>query len=621
MRLVLAAMPWQAVHRPSLPVGLLHSLVSRDCPGVEVTEYHGGIRWAEHLFAADGTVPSEYTEIADTGVFHGLGDLIFSGSLYEDPDWEISTLRSIAGSYGFDAESVMRMRAHASGFIDAAADEILASRPAIVGFSTTFMQNVPSLALARRLKERRPDLLIVFGGANCDGPMGHALHRNHRFVDLVVRGEGEQVFPALLTRLGLPEAQRNLADVPGLCWWNGDRSTANPQPTHSVPPSVIPIPDYDGWQEVFERSPLREYLSPELVLESSRGCWWGEKHHCTFCGLNGSTMAFRSKPADQFWTELSTLVERHQILDVVTVDNILDMEYFKTLLPQMTEADWDLRVFYEIKSNLRAEQIAALGAAGVVLLQPGIESLSGRVLKLMDKGVDGATNVRLLRDCEDNDITCDWNYLYGFPGESAADYWQVIDQIPALLHLQPPSYSQRIVLERFSPYFDRPDLGFERREPAAFYRKIYDLPDDELADLVYFFDCDDAGITGEVVVALTAALDRWRRDYPHSSLLAEDRATEILITEGRVSWPPARHRLTGWQADAYRALNRRRTINALCAHLAERGHDIDRQAVVDWLQKALNDGLVFVDGTAWVALATAQVPLKVGGTGCPRERE
>ena len=28
---------------------------------------------------------------------------------------------------------------------------------------------------------------------------------------------------------------------------------------------------------------------PELLFETSRGCWWGERLHCTFCGLNGTT--------------------------------------------------------------------------------------------------------------------------------------------------------------------------------------------------------------------------------------------------------------------------------------------------------------------------------------------
>jgi hypothetical protein len=130
-------------------------------------------------------------------------------------------------------------------------------------------------------------------------------------------------------------------------------------------------------------------------------------------------------------------------------------------------------------------------------VQYGIENLSSHVLKLMDKGVTAVTNVRVMRDNEDHHLTVKWNYLYGFPGEQPADYLSVIEQMPALTHLQPPMDACRIALERFSPYFDRPELGFGRRSPAEFYRYVYDLPDGELMDLAYFFDTDNHGINGE----------------------------------------------------------------------------------------------------------------------------
>ena len=102
MRLVLAAMPWQAIHRPSLPVGLLHRLVEEQCPGIEVVEYHGGIRWAEYMLTDGELLPADYTKVSDNGVFQGLGDLIFSGSLYDDLRWRADELREIAKSYGFE---------------------------------------------------------------------------------------------------------------------------------------------------------------------------------------------------------------------------------------------------------------------------------------------------------------------------------------------------------------------------------------------------------------------------------------------------------------------------------------------------------------------------------------
>ena len=46
-----------------------------------------------------------------------------------------------------------------------------------LGFSSTFQQNVASLAVARAVRRRVPKerVAILFGGANCEGEMGRAV--------------------------------------------------------------------------------------------------------------------------------------------------------------------------------------------------------------------------------------------------------------------------------------------------------------------------------------------------------------------------------------------------------------------------------------------------------------
>ncbi|GLY24167.1 RiPP maturation radical SAM C-methyltransferase [Micromonospora sp. NBRC 101691] len=614
MRVCLVAMPWQSISSPSLPVGLLHSRLRQARPTDQIDEYHGYLHWAEHLLTASAgeITADDYIAVADKGLFHGTGDWVFAGALHDDAQWRLAEFRTHAESVDgaeIDLPKIEWMRQLAAPFVEDAAKRIVAGEPDVVGFTSTFMQTIPSLALARAIKRRRPQVRVVFGGANCDGPMGAALHRNHRFVDYVVRGEGELAFPLLLDRI---DAGRTPADVPGVCWWDGDRSVAVAPARTTVPPTLIPIPTFDRWQADFDASVLRDRVNPSLVVEAARGCWWGDKHQCTFCGLNGSVIAFRSKPADQFWTELSTLVERHQILDVIPVDNILDMDYFRTLLPRLAAADWDLRMHYEVKSNLRADQVRQLAEAGIVHVQPGIESLSARVLKIMDKGVDGVTNVRLLRDSEDHRLTVQWNYLYGFPGETDHDYTEVVAQFPALVHLQPPRGAARITVERFSPYFERPELGFGRREPAPFYRYLYPFGHDELMDLAYFFQCDDRGIGAETARALDDAVARWQDDHHESYLLLDERSDGTLgIRDRRSGWPHRDHTLRGWHAAAYRDLNRPRTVTALHSQLTTAGHRVDTAELARWLDQQRADGLVFADADRWVALATTVAPLRI----------
>jgi ribosomal peptide maturation radical SAM protein 1 len=613
LRVTLASMPWQSCELPSLPVALLKARLAEVRPAYTVREYHGYLRWAEHVLEETGgeITPATCEQVSVDDVFHGIGDWIFAGALYDDPEWRAGELESYAararGGARLDLGPARRMRPLAAGFIARAAAEILAGEPDVIGLTSTFMQNTASLALARRLKELAPDVAVVIGGGNCDGVMGHALHRNHPFVDYVVRGEGEAVFPELLDRIRTGHSPERL---PGVCWWKGEDSVANDTAARPVPPALVPRPDFDGWQQALDTSAVRPFVEPKLLLEGSRGCWWGEKHQCTFCGLNGSSIAFRSRPAERFGADLGHLVKRHRILDVITVDNIMDMSYFRDLLPGLAASGWDLRIHYEVKANLRADQLRLLADAGVHCVQPGVESLSTRVLELMDKGTTATVNVRLLRDCEAEGITVSWNHLCGFPGETDADYLPVIEQMPALVHLQPPGSVGRILLERFSPYFERPELGFAERRPHRIYDHVYDLPEEELNDLVYLFDTPPAGISDALEKRLQDAAVRWREAYPASTLvIREDTRGRLRIEDRRVGWPETDHVLTGWEADAYRALEQGRTAKALSKSLAEALDPSEQARVEDWLQEQLRRGLLFRDGPVHLALATRGVPV------------
>src|SRR5262249_30613673 len=144
-------------------------------------------------------------------------------------------------------------------------------------------------------------------------------------------------------------------------------------------------------------SPLRTSVRPGLPLETSRGCWWGAAHQCTFCGLNGSSLGFRSKSSERVLAEIRELEERHGISDFEVVDNILDMGYFKTLVPALAGEERRRHIFYEVKANLTRAHVEALQRAGITWVQPGIESLHTEVLRLMDKGISGWQNVQLLK--------------------------------------------------------------------------------------------------------------------------------------------------------------------------------------------------------------------------------
>jgi ribosomal peptide maturation radical SAM protein 1 len=361
----------------------------------------------------------------------------------------------------------------------------------VVGFSSTFEQNVASLAVAGALKRRHPHLVTVFGGANLDGVMGLEQVRSFDAIDYAVIGEGEVAFPLLLAAIasgGDPLA------VQGVAARRDGAVVASGATAPIEDLDTTPLPDYDDYFLAIrhlQRDLQGVELGQRLPIETARGCWWGQKHHCTFCGLNGQTMRVRSKSPERALADLMELSARHEVNTFHAVDNILDLRYLPRLLQPLAETDYDFSLFYEIKANLTRQQVRALRLAGIDTVQPGIESLSTSVLRRMRKGTTMLQNVRLLKWALYYGITVNWNLLMGFPGESAEDYDGQRELIPLLHHLEPPSGAARIWLERFSPLFAERDALRDVR-PLAAYALTYPETVD-LDQLAYFFDyeCDD----------------------------------------------------------------------------------------------------------------------------------
>lgn len=600
-RFLAVNMPWASLDRPSLALGLIRN-VALASGEVSVAEtLHANLMWAQWLLQEVDTPiqPAEYDEQGLDNYFLGFGDWIFTSALYDQP-WKVEEFREYATASGTDPAAALRLHDEAPRFIASLANHIVETFDAdIVGFTTTFQQTIASLAVAKEIKKLRPNTRIVMGGANCDGEQGEAVQRNYpSIVDFVLRGEGEDSLPQLLAAIN---SGRGFEAVPGLCWTNGHQAVSNDMNPETVDLSNAVPPSYDEYFALLESTGLDRFVLPSLVLESSRGCWWGQKHHCTFCGLNGTYMKYRAKGQEQFLAEFEYLVQRHQVLDVYVVDNILDMKYFQRFLPELAAKQWNLHIQYEIKSSLRRHQLQALHDAGAVSLQPGIESLDTRVLKIMDKGVTGAQNIRLLREAENVGLDISWNYLYGFPGETEEDYLPILDQVPALLHLQPPRVASPIAVERFSPYFSDPGLGFEEIVPARYYSLIFDLPIGELFDLAYLFDTNRQGLQGEAERRLQRATNEWRDKYYDSRFVEWDLDDSIVLVSRRdgIDWT-TRTLTDATELALYRLLHEPTTIDQLVAAAPE----VDRDAIVSILHEWVADGVVFHNAGQYLTLAT-----------------
>ncbi len=614
--MMLIDMPWSMPNGPSIQLGILQSVLRRANVRSEVRSFN--LAFMDHLASADADKPADdrfsfedYLDVAENHYKVGLGDWIFAVAPFRSSgDWEQRYLEFFLANGGREEilAKAVRMRRLVPSFLERCAEEVLTTAPSVVGFTTTFSQNVPSLVLAKLLKSRDPSLQIVFGGSNCDGPMGEALHRAFPWVDVVVRGEGERVLPELVRDLF---AGKMIRPQPGLCFRSGgQRMVVEQQGEAAVPMDEVPLPDYDEYFERLQRSPARAEILPHLNIpfESARGCWWGAKKHCTFCGLNGSAMAFRSKSPELVVEMLVTLARRYGQLDFAAVDNIIDMRYFRDLLPKLRDAGYDFRLFFETKANLKREHLQAMREAGVLSIQPGIESLSTPILKLMEKGVTALQNIRLLKWCAEFGIQPGWNFISGFPGELAEEYDRMADVMKSLTHLTPPGNLSVVHLERFSPYYDRPqEYGLKITGPRPYYTLIYQTDQAILNDLAYTFEYsyDDGRDPKTYIAAIRESIETWSRDYDDGSSLSYRRGPGfLLIGDKRPGLGGYNYSLKETEAKIYLSCDSGMTAMAAWKALQADGtKDIELEDVEDFLDEMTELRLMYEEDGLYLSLA------------------
>ena len=619
--LILVALPWPSLNRTPIQLGILKPVVERAGFSVgtrsfflSAIEYFAAC--TEHLPTEDRVSIGDYNTIIHRWKV-GMGDWIFAVPPYKvyDPAMDgeyFAFLRDKSVREGFISK-IVRMRELVPAFLDQCAADILSESPTAVGFTSTFSQNIPSLVLSKMLKERDPSLHIMFGGANCDGPMGAALHRAFPWVDTVVQGEGEAVLPELMRDICM---QKPIRPQPNLCYRkDGQSIVVGGVEARTLSMDEAPTPNYDEYFERLGRSPLRDVLSPkvEVLYESARGCWWGEKMHCTFCGMNGSTMKFRSKRPSRVAEEIYELAAKYKRINFEAVDNIIDMNYLKELLPLLHDyrrAGIDFKFFYETKANLKKGQLRLMRDAGLRHIQPGIESLSTSILKLMRKGVTALQNIRLLKWAKQYDLDVNWNLLYGFPGEATEEYHQMADLMPSLTHLQPPSSTSILVVERFSPYHQNPaEFGLINVKPTPYYRFVYATDEATLSDLAYDFihEYGDGSDPSKHLQIVKPIIELWREGFRRgiNSLTYKRGPGFLTISDRRSNLESSDYHLADSEARIYLLCDAGATAASIWNSMREQGLEVSRKQINEFLEMLVAARLVYEEGGLYLALATS----------------
>lgn len=477
----LVALPFQNLENPALSLSLLHSCLKS-------TGIHSKVFYSNLLFA-DMIGLDKYYLVANGGSYREalVGEFIFSKAAFGGAAPE--------GYYEFFVKQLEKfvpkdqlqlivgylekIRNTVDDFLEQAVEQVLQTQPKIVAVSSTTQQNCACIAFCRRLKQKSPEAITVVGGPNCERVMGAELARSVDVFDYVISGEADSFWSDFCG--GLLQGKRDFSEYPFI--FTGEYQLPEAA-GFTADLNQMPIPDFDDYFSSLKQYSWQNQVETGLLIESSRGCWWGAKIPCSFCGMNGGSRVFRKKDSKRVVEEFTYYYKKYGITNFFAVDCILAMDFIKEVLPVLQPLG--LNIMYEIKTNVTREQLEQLVAAGVRWVQPGIEALQDDLLQMMHKGNRAIKHVELLKHMTELGIRCCWLLLCSFPKDKQSWYADELALIKKIGHLQPPDAIFKLRYDRFSTYQEYPEQYGLKLIPVPAYSYIF--PEFiALEKIAYFF--------------------------------------------------------------------------------------------------------------------------------------
>ncbi len=626
-QVALLQMPWGVIDRGTLCYGLLKKILEDE--GILTKVYYLNLRFIKFI-------EQDIYELISSKMFY-IGEWIFSQFLFRDllhKQKNINFINLIEDlskdkHYSYLVHKLISMRSKLEdiinisipAYINECLDDIPWKDITIAGFTCKIGTQTSSLALAWKLKECFPHIKIIFGGPNVFDKMGEEIITSFDWIDYVIDGEAEKAFIELSRNI---ISKKYYDDVLGVLMRCENRIFINKPDDLLEDLDSLPIPDYSEYFEELKNSSLDDKIRKIVIpIESTRGCWWGEKDNCTFCAVNNGKPKYRSKSSNIVMNEILTQLSRYHVRNFYAADSIINMKFFNDLIPELADRKLDLDIYIDIKPCLNRKQIELLYKAGVKTVLAGIESLNNKLLNLMHKGITTIQNIQLLKICYETGIHVLWNLLYGIPGEDPACYSEIINIIPLISHLEPSGGIVRISLDRFSPYQYEPEkYGIQNIKPSILYRHIYPYDKINLDNIAYTFEYEYENSKKNIAQyeeELFNTVMRWNELFykkrPKCEYIIDGDEVKITDTRPRTFKDMGEeniytYKYKGLEKDIYIYCSEIRSFQEIQEYLDERTsfkyseNDL-KKLLTGVLMEFINEKLMFEENSKYLSLAVA----------------
>ncbi len=293
---------------------------------------------------------------------------------------------------------------------------IKGTKVAVVGISSLFSAySEDALAVAGVAKKVLPECTVVLGGHH--PTILYEKVMNCKDVDFVIRGEGEEAFPALVW--GLKE-KADLKKIPGIVFRNSDGTYFVNAPAVVKNPAQFNIPAMD----LIKWSFYRRKKKGAMVVVSSRGC----PMKCTYCCVAGSTIPYRRRSVESVLEEIDIAVKKHHVgfIDFEDENISMDQKWFQQILEAIIEKyapqSLELRAMNGLyPPSLDRHTIKLMKAAGFKALNLSVGTTSVEQLKKFNRPGMIKSLERVLSEAEKHKLETVCYLIAGAPGQKAED--------------------------------------------------------------------------------------------------------------------------------------------------------------------------------------------------------
>jgi Radical SAM superfamily len=300
--------------------------------------------------------------------------------------------------------------------------EILPSNIQIVGITVPMgPQLIPALILAEQIHKLKPDIAVVLGGPSLslmDIEDVQLLLETFTCVSAIVRFDGELPLAELVRQ------RRNNrwrpAEIPGVS------SRVNQQVVHCPPGRGLSL--HDMPYAKYDEALMSRLIDVEVGIIQTRGCYWGKCTYCDFVELYEGSPHFRNRSPKSFADEICYQTEKHDARRFSLITEAIPPAFAKNFSNIVLEKGLQIRwgSFAMVDRRFTRETLELMAKAGCDNLVIGVETMTDRVLKLVEKSATREENIRFLTDASNAGIRL---YVNLIPDLPSTTYQEAMDSL------------------------------------------------------------------------------------------------------------------------------------------------------------------------------------------------